>query len=93
MKFASDKQVNLASSELKVNNALNHHWCETSLLPQAILKHVVSRDLIVRTWYMLPVLLVISRLLSRSTGVTNFQPCFPGQDLNTGQCNKLHISQ
>ena len=26
-------------------NALNHHWCETRLLPQAILKHVVSREI------------------------------------------------
>ena len=48
MRFASGKQVNLASVELKVNNALR---CETSLLPQAILKYVVSRDLIIKTWY------------------------------------------
>ena len=27
-------------------NALNHHWYETSLLPQAVLKHVVFRDFI-----------------------------------------------
>ena len=49
MTFTSGKQANLASGELKVNNVLNHHWCETSLLPQAILKHVVSRDFIVKT--------------------------------------------
>ena len=49
MRFASGKQVNLASGKLKVNNALNHHWYETSLLPQAILKHVMSRDFIVKT--------------------------------------------
>ena len=24
------------------------HWCEASLLPQAVLKHVVSRDFIVK---------------------------------------------
>ena len=48
MPFAFSKQVNLASGELKVNNALNRHWCETSLLPQAILKHVVSRDFFVK---------------------------------------------
>ena len=29
-------------------NALNHHWCETSLLPQVVLKHVVSRDSILK---------------------------------------------
>ena len=29
-------------------NALNHHWCETILLPQAVLKHVVSRDFILK---------------------------------------------
>ena len=40
MRFASGKQVNLTSGELKVNNALNHHWYEISLLPQAILKCV-----------------------------------------------------
>ena len=50
MRFAS-KQVNLAFGELKVSNTLNQYWCETSLLPQAILKHVVSRDFIVKTWY------------------------------------------
>ena len=33
MRFASGKQ---ASGELKVNNALNHHWFETSLLPCGI---------------------------------------------------------
>ena len=48
MTFASGKQVNLVSGELKVNNALNNHWCETSLLSQAILKQVVSRDFIVK---------------------------------------------
>ena len=41
MRFASGKQVNLVFGELKVSNALNQHCCETSLLPQAILKHVV----------------------------------------------------
>ena len=51
MRFASGKQVNLAFGELKVSNALNQYWCETSLLPQAILKHAVSRDFIVKTWY------------------------------------------
>ena len=25
--------------------------------------------------------------------MTDLQPCFPGQDFNTGQCSKLHISQ
>ena len=44
MRFTSGKQVNLASGELKVNNAPNHHWCETSLLPLAILNCVVSRQ-------------------------------------------------
>ena len=29
-------------------NALNHHWCEISLLPQAVLKQVVSRDFILK---------------------------------------------
>ena len=51
MRFASGKQVNLAFGVLKVSNALNQYWCETSLLPQAILKPVVSRDFIVKTWY------------------------------------------
>ena len=32
---------------MKVNYAMIH-WCETSLLPQAVLKHVVSRDFIVK---------------------------------------------
>ena len=34
MTFAPGKQVqvNVVSGELKVNNALNHHWCKTSLL-------------------------------------------------------------
>ena len=27
-------------------NALNYHWCKTSLLPQVALKHVVSRDFV-----------------------------------------------
>ena len=27
-------------------NALKYHWCETSLLSQAVLKHVVSKDFI-----------------------------------------------
>ena len=47
MTFASGKQVNFASGELKVNNTLNHHWCETSLLPQAVLKHVMPKDFFV----------------------------------------------
>ena len=28
---------------MKVNNAMSHYQCEASLLPQAILNHVVSR--------------------------------------------------
>ena len=52
MTFASGKQVNLACGELKVNNILNHHWYETSLLAtyiaNTILKHVVSRNFIVK---------------------------------------------
>ena len=28
--------------------SLNHHWCEGSLLPQAVLKHVVSRNFILK---------------------------------------------
>ena len=63
------------------------------LTTSSYLKHMVSRDFIVTTLYMWPFLLVIYRLLSRSTGVTSFQPCFPWQNLNTGQCNKLHICQ
>ena len=27
-------------------NALKYHWCETSLLSQAVLKYVVSKDFI-----------------------------------------------
>ena len=27
-------------------NVLKYHWCETSLLSQAVLKHVVSKDFI-----------------------------------------------
>ena len=30
---------------------------------------------------------------SESADVTHFHPGFPGQYLNTGQCNKLHINQ
>ena len=29
---------------MKVNYALNHLWCETSLLSQAVLNYVMSRD-------------------------------------------------
>ena len=30
-------------------NTLNHHWwCETSLLPQAVLKHVAPRDFVLK---------------------------------------------
>ena len=45
MTFAPGKQVQvkLVSGELKVNNALNHHWCETSLpCTSSHLKHVAS---------------------------------------------------
>ena len=38
----------LSFSMMKVNYALNHHWCETSLLPQAVLNYVMSRDSIVK---------------------------------------------
>ena len=78
------------------------HWINIGVKPAYCLKlfwsmYVMSRDFIVKTWYigtdMWSVLLVIFRLLSRSTGVMGFQPCFPGKDLNTGQCNKLHISR
>ena len=33
---------------LKVNHALNHHCCKTTLLLQAVLKHVMSRDFILK---------------------------------------------
>ena len=33
---------------LGLMKALNHHWYETSLLPQAILKYVVARDFILK---------------------------------------------
>ena len=29
---------------MKVNFALNHHWCKTNLLPQAVLSYVIFRD-------------------------------------------------
>ena len=29
-------------------NALSHHWCGISLLPRAVLKHMVSRDFILK---------------------------------------------
>ena len=31
---------------LSLMNALKYHWCETSLLSQAFIKHVVSKDFI-----------------------------------------------
>ena len=96
MRFASGKQVNLASGELKVNNALDHHWCETSLYYLKLFWSMWCPEISLSklsTSYMWPVLLIISRLLSRSTGMTGFQPCFPGRDLNTGKCSKLHICQ
>ena len=33
---------------LKVNYVLNHNYCKTSLLLQAVLKHVMSRDFILK---------------------------------------------
>ena len=47
-------------------NALNHHWYETSLLPQAVLKHVAPRDLhpeilFSRSLYIRPIL-ILSRM-------------------------------
>ena len=33
---------------MKVNYALDHHYCETSLLPQAVLNYLISRDFIVK---------------------------------------------
>ena len=41
---------------LHMVNVLNHCWYETSLLPQAILKHMVSRDWLSKTLCMGPVL-------------------------------------
>ena len=37
-------------------NALKYHWCETSLLSQAVLKHVVSKDFIFKKSVKGPVL-------------------------------------
>ena len=31
---------------LGIMNALKYHWCETNLLSQGVLKHVVSKDFI-----------------------------------------------
>ena len=39
--LASGKRVNFGSDD-----ALKYHWYETSLLSQAVLKHVVSNDFI-----------------------------------------------
>ena len=41
---------NFKQTYFKLSNSQTtvDHWCETSLLPQAILKHVVSRDFIVK---------------------------------------------
>ena len=41
---------NFKQTYFKLSNSqtMVDHWCETSLLPQAILKHVVSRDFIVK---------------------------------------------
>ena len=38
---------------MKVKYALNHHWCETTLLPQAVLNYVMSRDFIVKKYVQL----------------------------------------
>ena len=37
-------------------NAVNHRWCETSLLHEAVLKHVVSRYFILKNLCKGPVL-------------------------------------
>ena len=36
------------SEFLDLMNALKYHWCETSFLSQAVLKHVVSKDIIIK---------------------------------------------
>ena len=36
------------ASDKRMVNALNRNWCETSLLPQAVLKHVITRDFILK---------------------------------------------
>ena len=52
-------------------NALNHHWCETRLLPQAVLKHLVSREIsFSESLYMGSVL--FCNIISNQ----NFQCCF-----------------
>ena len=33
---------------MQANYALNHHWCETGLFPQAVLNYVMSRDFIIK---------------------------------------------
>ena len=43
LKIILSKNIKLSNSQTMVD-----HWCETSLLPQAVLKHVVSRDFIVK---------------------------------------------
>ena len=40
------ESVTVSEFTLGLMNALKYHWCETSLLFQAVLKHVVSEDLI-----------------------------------------------
>ena len=96
MTFASGKQVNLACGELKVNN----NNTKSSLVWNQLTSYLIPfwsmwcpEISLSKTWHMCPVLLIASRLLSGSTAMIDFQPYFPGQDLNTGQCNKLHRSQ
>ena len=42
--LASGKRVNFACMGLM--NVPKYHWCKTSLVSQAVLKHVVSKDFI-----------------------------------------------
>ena len=53
MMLESGTQINewswtLSLGRMKMTHALNHHWYENSLLPQAALNYVVSRVLIVK---------------------------------------------
>ena len=57
-------------------NTLNHHWYKTSLLPQVVLKHVVSRDFILKILCVGPVLYPAKSEEIYGTALYLIFPCY-----------------